>query len=63
MANAGIKVYYFHRTMTEYVDAFRENGLLLRTLIDLSPGTNDPDDRRSKWHNVPFLIVIELVKP
>ena len=62
MANAGVEVYYYHRTMTEYVNAFRKNGLLLRTLVDLPPGTDDPDEPRSKWHNVPFLIVIELVK-
>ncbi len=63
MANAGVEVYYYHRTMTEYIDAFRENGLLLRTLVDLPPNTDDPDNPRSKWHIVPFLIVIELVKP
>ena len=63
MADAGIEVYYYHRTMAEYIDAFRENGLLLRTLVDLPPKTDDPDNPRSKWHNVPFLMVIELVKP
>ena len=63
MANVGIKVYYYHRTMTEYITAFRENGLLLRTLVDLAPqGVNSPDDPRSRWHEVPFLVVIELVK-
>ena len=62
MAKAGIEVYYYHRTMTEYITAFRENGLLLRTLVDLAPETDRPDDLRSKWHEVPFLVVIELVK-
>ena len=63
IANAGVKVYYYHRTMTEYIDAFRENGLLLRTLVDLPPHTDHPGNPRSKWHNVPFLMVIELVRP
>ncbi len=63
MANAGVEVYTYHRTMTEYIDAFRENGLLLRTLVDLPPNMDAPDNLRSRWHNVPFLIVIELVKP
>ena len=63
MAEAGVKVYYYHRTMSEYIDAFRENGLLLRTLVDLPPHTDDPGNPRSKWHNVPFLMVIELVRP
>ena len=63
MANAGVEVYTYHRTMTEYIDAFRENGLLLRTLVDLPLNTDAPDNLRSRWHNVPFLIVIELVKP
>ena len=28
-----------------------------------TPGADDPDNPRSKWHNVPFLMVIEPVKP
>ncbi|MEZ4622022.1 MAG: methyltransferase domain-containing protein [Caldilineaceae bacterium] len=35
MAQRGIAVYYYHRTMEEYVTAFAEQGLLLRRLIDV----------------------------
>lgn len=63
LAQAGIEVYYYHRTMAEYVSAFRENGLLLRSLVDIPPQTDDPEERRNKWNMVPFLMVMELIKP
>jgi 2-polyprenyl-3-methyl-5-hydroxy-6-metoxy-1,4-benzoquinol methylase len=62
LAQAGIEVYYYHRAMTEYVAAFWENGLLLRSLVDIPPQTDDPEERRCKWHMVPFLMIIELIK-
>ena len=62
MATVGVEVYYYHRTMTDYISAFRDNGLLLKTLVDIPPNTDSPQDVHHKWHEVPFLMVIELVK-
>jgi len=37
MAEAGVKVYYYHRTLEEFITAFSDNGLLLRSLRDIQP--------------------------
>lgn len=52
-----VEVYYFHRTMEEYIDEFSENGFLLRQLKDLK--YHDPDH---KWNKIPYLMVLEFVK-
>jgi len=57
-----VEVYHYHRTMGEYIKAFSERGFLLRTLLELPPGPNEPEERRIGWVQVPFLIVIEFVK-
>ena len=62
MATVGIEVYHYHRTMGEYIKAFSECGFLLRTLLEPAPGTNEPEERRIGWVQVPFLIVLEFVK-
>lgn len=37
LAAHSINVYYYHRTLEEYVTAFRDSGFLLRTLSDIRP--------------------------
>ena len=60
MARAGVEVYYYHRTMEEYIDAFGKHGFLLRPLKDVS---HDRDGlNRERWNTVPFLMVLEFVK-
>lgn len=60
MAKAGIEVYYYHRTMEEYVDAFGKHGFLLKSLKDISPEHNVRN--RKRWNTIPFLLVLEFVK-
>jgi len=60
LAQNGIEVYYYHRTLGEYIEAFRENGFLLRSLKDIGPA---PDTQnRDHWNQVPFLMVLEFLK-
>ena len=61
LSKAGVRVYYFHRTLEDYITAFREAGFLLRSLSDLRatspiPAHIVPEER------MPFVIVLELVK-
>lgn len=57
MAQMGVEVYYFHRTMEEYIEAFSNNGFLLRKLHDLSQPGSAP-----KQNRISYLMVIELIK-
>ena len=60
LAQKGVEVYYYHRTMEEYIEVFRKYGFLLRSLKDINP---DPDAlNRDRWKTIPFLMVLEFVK-
>jgi hypothetical protein len=72
MARDGVAVYYFHHTMEEYITAFRESGLLLRSLVDVHMTeemvAHLPDQNRQfswypMYHRFPFMTIIECVKP
>ena len=60
MAGVGVEVYYYHRTMEEYITAFRESGFLLRSLVDIPPPKDMPP--HEKWNEIPPLMVLEFVK-
>jgi 2-polyprenyl-3-methyl-5-hydroxy-6-metoxy-1,4-benzoquinol methylase len=69
LASRGVNVYYFHRTLEEYITAFSKAGFCLSRLSDLKPGealmntTNLKDsDRYRKYYHFPFLMVIEFKK-
>ncbi|MEM7534096.1 MAG: class I SAM-dependent methyltransferase [Chloroflexota bacterium] len=71
MAKEGVAVYYYHRTMEEYITAFHQNGLLLRRLVDMRmpeamvaqlPERNKEFPWYDMYHRYPFMIVLELVK-
>lgn len=64
-------VYYFHRTMEEYLHAFQAANLLLRRLHDVKmtegmvaklPAQNRQFPWFSLYHRFPFIIILELVK-
>jgi 2-polyprenyl-3-methyl-5-hydroxy-6-metoxy-1,4-benzoquinol methylase len=57
-----VGVYHYHQTMGEYIKAFSACGFLLRTLLEPAPGPNEPEERRTGWVQVPFIIVLEFVK-
>lgn len=65
------KVYHFHRTMQDYVSAFREAGFLLSSLTDVQMTkemvSKLPDSSRelpwfSMYHRYPFFLILEFVK-
>lgn len=71
MANEGVAVYYYHRTMEEYMTAFRDAGFLLRTLIDVRVSDESAAllrDRQTaisyahRYHQFPFFMILEFVK-
>ena len=69
LSSRGVKVYYFHRTLEEYIAVFRKTGFCLSRLSDLKPGealmntSNLKDSNRyRKYYHFPFLMVIEFKK-
>ncbi|MGH2541326.1 MAG: class I SAM-dependent methyltransferase [Ardenticatenaceae bacterium] len=71
MARDGVEVYYFHRTLEEYMTAFRDAGFLLRSLADVQVTTEIAarlPDRYShlpyshRYHHFPFFMILELIK-
>lgn len=64
MSAAGVKVYYYHRTLEEYITAFRDNGLLLRSLQDVRPTHKmcKKNHIYHSWHHFPYIIVLEFLK-
>lgn len=71
MAKEGVAVYYYHRTMEEYMTAFRKHGFLLRTLQDVrvseTIATNLPQryaviPYADRYHRFPFFMILEWVK-
>ena len=63
-ASTGVKVFYYHRTMEEYVTAFRDSEFLLRSLSDVCP-TDElrrSDPTIDSWYHFPSLMVLEFVR-
>jgi 2-polyprenyl-3-methyl-5-hydroxy-6-metoxy-1,4-benzoquinol methylase len=61
LSKEGVHVYYFHRTLEEYITAFRDAGFLLRSLSDLR-ATDLIPPYIVPWEHMPFIIVLELIK-
>lgn len=67
LSSCGVKVYYYHRTLEEYVMAFRDAGFYLTRLSDLKPGPElekheDPAEREryKRFYRLPFLMALEF---
>ena len=65
LARWGIHAYYYHRTLEEYVTAFRENGFLLSNLSDLCPTdelleSGHPGPRRD--YHFPIFMILAFLK-
>ena len=64
--NGGIETYYFHRTLEEYVTAFRDQGFLLRSLSDVKPSEEiiSKCEGPKIWECVhfPFFQILEFIK-
>lgn len=63
MTEAGIKVYYFHRTLEEYMSAFQAAGLGLTQLSDAQV-TEEMLQRGApaKYYQFPYFMILKLVK-
>jgi SAM-dependent methyltransferase len=63
--SAGIKVYYYHRTMEEYLDAFLSSGLRLTKLADLASLAYDhpPHAIVPEGDRFPRFMLLGFVKP
>lgn len=68
---ADVKIYHFHRTMQDYITAFREAGFLLRSLSDVQmteemvaklPSSNRQLPWFSMYPRFPFFVILEFVK-
>jgi len=64
LSSHGVRVYYYHRTMEQYVNAFRDQGFVLRTLHDIPPSEDMPVDaaRATTWRQGPHVMVLEFIK-
>jgi 2-polyprenyl-3-methyl-5-hydroxy-6-metoxy-1,4-benzoquinol methylase len=67
----GGHVYHFHRTMTDYISAFRHAGCLLNSLTDVQmtetmvaqlPLTSRELPWFAMYHRFPFFIILEFLK-
>lgn len=65
-------VYYFHRTMEEYFQAFHEVGLVVQRLYDVQmtpdmvarlPEKNRAFPWFSLYDRFPFILILELIRP
>lgn len=71
MAKEGVAVYYYHRTMEEYMTTFRDQGFLLRTLRDVRvseeiattlPQRYAAIPYADRYHRFPFFMILEFMK-
>ena len=67
----GEQVYHFHRTLQEYITAFRNAGFLLNSLTDVQmtdamvaqlPPTNQELPWFAMYHRFPFFVILEFLK-
>ena len=61
----GIRVYFYHRTMEEYIAAFRDNGFLLKSLSDVKPTEavfEGDEEYAGEMYRFPLFTVLEFVK-
>ena len=65
MAKLGIRAYYYHRTLEEYITTFRESGLLLNDLSDVCPTDEMLESGHpiaAKNYHLPLFMVLAFVK-
>lgn len=65
MASRGVRVYYYYRTMEEYIAAFVEAGFSVRHYSDVDPRraqTSVPRERLERYQHFPFFTILELVR-
>lgn len=62
---AGIKVYHYHRTLEQYLDAFLMTGLRLTKLADLPDllGLPGPDTILAEGYRFPRFMLLAFTKP
>ena len=67
MATEGVNVFYYHRTMEEYIHQFSKHGYKLHRMSDLNPSPASLGKPESKsidiverYRHFPFLMVLEF---
>ena len=64
MAESGVPVLYYHRTLEQYIRAFRDAGFLLQGLSDVGPpeeGERAPAYPQRYYH-FPFFTILEFIR-
>ncbi len=69
MASAGVEVFYYHRTLAEYVNEFSAHGFRLSRMSDLDTSdtlTTSKDGKGkelyTRYRHFPFLMVLEFTR-
>ncbi len=66
MAERGVKVHFYHRTLEQYLDASLTAGFQLQRLVDIPTPegafTRQPDNLIPVGYDFPFFMVLSLVK-
>lgn len=65
MAKQGVRAYYYHRTLEEYITTFRESGLLLSDLADVCPTDEmlaSGHPIATKNYHLPLFMVLAFLK-
>ncbi|MEE8440982.1 MAG: methyltransferase domain-containing protein, partial [Spirochaetia bacterium] len=69
LSSHGVSVFYYHRTLEEYISAFAEEGYLLRTFSDLKPPAprngeagHPNHEEYERYTRFPFFCAMEFVR-
>jgi len=62
MSAAGLKVYFFHRTLEDYITAFGDNGFLLRSLADISHTIASDNALLPAGSRFPYFMILSFIK-
>jgi 2-polyprenyl-3-methyl-5-hydroxy-6-metoxy-1,4-benzoquinol methylase len=64
LASRGIHVLFYHRTLEQYIAAFRDAGFLLRTLSDVGPApeTDHVQTFPRRYYHFPFFTILEFIR-
>ena len=58
-------MYYYHRTLEDYITAFRDNGFVLKSLYDVRSCARFPAGeigQQAVRRNFPFFMVLEFLR-
>jgi 2-polyprenyl-3-methyl-5-hydroxy-6-metoxy-1,4-benzoquinol methylase len=64
LASRGVHVLYYHRTLEQYITAFRDAGFLLQTLSDVGPAEEQARTQTfpQRYYHFPFFMILEFIR-